>query len=180
MFFLLLSKHLLGPRITIECRKRVNRSRTKSAMFHQTLSYFGAYSALLVYELMSMWRRVRYHHLGYPHLQENDAIRSVAAHRVDENTMNFYPEVVMLHRKDCGVHQSRQLDWKQSPYCSQHGDFRMVGDSTCSCDAYPRPPRIIRILQSPLDKIPRQPLHNNFVHWKASTPTEWSRWVRKK
>ena len=33
VFFLLLSKHLLGPRITIECRKQVNHSRTKSLCF---------------------------------------------------------------------------------------------------------------------------------------------------
>ena len=136
------------------------------------LPFIGAYWALHVYELMSMWRRVRYHHLGYPHLQENDTIRSIAAHKVDENTTKSYPLVLMSHRKDCGVHQSRQLDWQQSLDCSHSGDSRMVGDSTCGCDEYPRPPRMIRILPPPLDKIPRQPLHNNFVHWKASTQTK--------
>ena len=69
------------------------------AMLNQTLSHFGAYSSLLVYELMSRSNMAKYQQLGNPFLAENDTIRwAAAAHIVDKNTMYSCPLMGMSHR----------------------------------------------------------------------------------
>ena len=66
--------------------------------FHPCLHHHGVYRALLIYELMSRWRRVKYEYVGYPFHPGTGTIRWAAAHRVDQNTTNSCPVVVMSDR----------------------------------------------------------------------------------
>ena len=72
-----------------------------SVPFNRHVTYWSS----LVYRLMSITSREFDWHLGY-HIVPDDGgtIRSVAAHRVVENTTYSGPSRILSHRKDTNIH----------------------------------------------------------------------------